>query len=306
MGVLLMRTVRTIRFYFAGGESMNKILHENGVKNTLISYYYLREKSEKTVEKILSQFENVFLDSGAFTFHMMYQKLGYGWEEAYGSQQLVDYTKEYGEFLKKYGHRFEICAEIDVGHWPQKLRQREYLESMAPDAKLLPVIHPSDPPEYRHFLCKNYEYVGLGGVGSARSLEAVKAYVTRSIQIARRYGTRYHGFAITIIEIMKMMPFFSCDSTSWLMGSKYGMTFYFDGHRLRAYDKFGKKIRKQFKHECIEMGIDFDLFIQDKAAVVNQFNLLQWLRFSNFLEEKGDRGIGMFKESQESFFRFDN
>jgi hypothetical protein len=295
-----------VRFYFAGGESMNKILLDNGVKNTLISYYYLREKGPKTLEKILNGFENVFLDSGAFTFHMMFTKRGYGWEEAYNSQELVDYTKEYGEFLAKYGHRFDIAAEIDVGHWPQKLRQREYLESVAPNTKILPVIHPSDPPEYRHFLCKNYEYVGLGGVGNARSLEAIKSYVVRSMQVARQYGTRYHGFAITTIEIMKALPFFSCDSTSWLMGSKYGMTFYFDGHRLRAYDKFGKKVRKQLKHECIELGLDHDKFVGDVAATVNTFNLLQWKRFSDYLTTRGDGGIGMFKDSQESFFRFDN
>jgi hypothetical protein len=290
-----------MRIYLAGGESMLNILKNNGAEHVLVSYYYLREKGEKTVEHLLNSFPDVFLDSGAFTLNVQIAKEGISWEEAQRDPRIKNYVEDYARFLDKWGHRFSIHAEIDVGPEEQKTRQREFLEQYSD--RILPVIHPSDYPEYQHYLCQNYDYVALGGVGQARSLEAIKAYVTRKIQLAKRYGTRYHGFAITIIEMMRALPFYSCDSTSWLMGGKYGMTFWFDGHRLRAYDKFSKNVRRRFKRECMELGVDWEKFMADKAPAVNKFNLLQWIQYQKFMNTKGAQGIGQYKEQQESFFR---
>jgi hypothetical protein len=204
-----------------GGESMIKVLEQNGVQSVLVSYYYLREKGTRTLERILNTFPDVFLDSGAFTLNVQIAKEGISWDEAQKDPRIYEYVIDYAKFLDKYGHRFTIHAEIDVGPWEQKARQREFLEQYTD--RILPVVHPTDPPEYQHYLMKNYDYVALGGVGEARSLPEIKAYVTRKVQMARKHGARFHGFAITVIEIMRMLPFFSCDSTSWLMGKPFGL-----------------------------------------------------------------------------------
>jgi hypothetical protein len=103
--------------------------------------------------------------------------------------------------------------------------------------------------------------------------------------------------------MMRLLPFFSCDSTSWLMGGKYGMTFWFDGKTLRAYDKFGKSVRRRFKMEARELGVDWDNFMADKAPAVNKWNLLQWLQYQEYLALDNGRGLARFKANQESFFR---
>lgn len=280
---------------------MIKILSENNVQNVLVSYYYLREKGPKTVERILNTFPDVFLDSGAFTLNMQIIKEGVSWDDIAKDPRIKEYVEDYARFLDKYGERFTIHAEIDVGEWEQKARQREFLKQYSD--RLLPVIHPTDPPEYQAYLLKNHDYVALGGVGDARSLSEIKAYVTRKMQQARRYGARYHGFAITVIEMMRLMPFFSCDSTSWLMGGKYGMTFWFDGKTLRAYDKFGKSVRRRFKMEARDLGVDWDNFMADKAPAVNKWNLLQWQQYAEYLSEDNGRGLAKFKGQQETFFK---
>ena len=280
---------------------MIKVLSENNVQSVLVSYYYLREKGVKTLERILNTFPDVFLDSGAFTLNVQLAKEGISWDDIAKDPRIKNYVEDYARFLDKYGERFTIHAEIDVGPWEQKARQREFLQQYSD--RLLPVIHPSDPPEYQHYLMANYDYVALGGVGEARSLAEIKAYVTRKMQMARQHGCRFHGFAITVIEMMRVMPFFSCDSTSWLMGGKYGMTFWFDGKTLRAYDKFGKSVRRRFKREAMDLGVDWDAFIHDKAPAVNKWNLLQWLQFQEYLAKDNGRGLAKFKAQQESFFK---
>lgn len=176
---------------------MVKILSENGVENVLVSYYYLREKGEKTVERILNTFPDVFLDSGAFTLNVQIAKEGTSWEDIAKDPRIKDYVEDYARFLDKWGDRFTVHAEIDVGPWEQKARQREFLQQYSD--RLLPVIHPTDPPEYQAYLMKNYDYVALGGVGDARSLAEIKAYVTRKMQQARKYGARYHGLKCEVM-----------------------------------------------------------------------------------------------------------
>lgn len=290
-----------MRIYLAGAESMLNILAENNAKHVLATYYYLRDKSERTVERLLNTFPDVFLDSGGFSLNVSLVKEGMTWDEAQQDPRIANYLEEYARFVDKWGHRFTAVAELDVGPWEQKVRQREFLQQYTD--RVIPVIHPTDPPEYQLYLMKNYEYVALGGVGDARSLTEIKAYVTRQLHRARRYNTLLHGFAITVVEIMRMLPFFSADSTSWLMGSKYGMTFWFDGRTLRSYDKFGKNVRRKFKREVMDLGLDWDKFINEHAKTVNRWNLLQWLQYQEYLNDTSGRGLGHFKAMQEHYFR---
>ena len=176
---------------------MIKVLSENHVDNVLVSYYYLREKGDKTVERILNTFPDVFLDSGAFTLNVQLAKEGISWDDVAKDPRIKNYVEEYARFLDKHGHRFTIHAEIDVGPWEQKARQREFLSQYSD--RLLPVIHPTDPPEYQAYLMKNNDYVALGGVGDARSLAEIKAYVTRKMQQARKYGARFHGLKCEVM-----------------------------------------------------------------------------------------------------------
>lgn len=170
---------------------MLNILQQNNVQNVLTSYYYLREKGPRTIERLLNTFPDVFLDSGAFTLNVQIIKEGVSWDDIAKDPRIKQYVEDYARFIDKYGHRFSIHAEIDVGGWEQKARQREFLKQYSD--RLLPVIHPTDPPEYTHYLLKNHDYVALGGVGEARSLPEIKAYVTRQIHRAKKYGTRFHG-----------------------------------------------------------------------------------------------------------------
>lgn len=101
---------------------------------------------------------------------------------------------------------------------------------------------------------------------------------------------------------MKKFPFFSCDSTTWISGAKYGMSFWYDGHKLRSYDKFGKYHRMRWKRIVEEAGVNWEDFISDKAEAVNQFSLKQWIKFYQELNNP-KTGTGLYKQKTE-YFRY--
>lgn len=179
-----------MKIFFAGGESMTRILRENKAENVLSTFYYLRNKSSRKVEEILSSFPCNFLDSGAFSFREFMAEQGLSPNEI--EHELDNYLNHYIEFLKEYGHRFYVVAELDVGDMKQKTRYRERILKETGLTNLLPVIHRRDSRAYIEYLCKNYPYVALGSVpGFSRN--QLYRYVASRLRIAAKYGTRVHG-----------------------------------------------------------------------------------------------------------------
>lgn len=283
--------------FYAGVESMTRILEENKVENALATFYYLRNKSQRKVERILNSFPRVFLDSGAFSFREYMRKERVSAKEI--EHELEQYIKQYVEFVRDWGDRFFVVAEVDVGDMYQKTKYREKL-LQAGVKNLLPVIHRRDTRAYVEYLCKKYPYVGLGSIPDA-SYNYLCRYVSTRMRIAAKYGTKVHGFAITNIEVIKRYPFFSVDSTTWVGGSKYGMSFFFDGHKLNSYDNYHKFHRVRWKRHVMAEGIDWDEYITDTSRAVNEFNLRQWKKFEEWI--KSPDGLGRYKEKTE-YFRY--
>lgn len=287
--------------YLAGVESWHKKMKEWNVKHALSSYYYLRGKGEKVYNSILDgSFENLFLDSGAFTLRQSMAYMTHNETEHDQAARL--YLDEYAEFINRYGEGFTLVAELDVGTWQQKTRYREMLEDkIKANVILTPVIHRADPPQYVDYLCKHYPYVAFGALRGYSIKDSI-SYMGKRLVYTKKYGTKSHGFAMTIVEVMKKFGLTSVDSASWVHGSKHGMTFYFDGRDLRSYDKFNKWIRLRFKNEVKNLGISWDDFMDDKARAVDSWNLAQWVKFQEYLDDE-ERGLGKFKRVQEAYWR---
>ena len=281
---------------------MNKTLREWGAEHVLVSYFYLRQKGTKAIERVLTEFPDVFLDSGAFTLRQQIRREHQFVDSSEENQWVMKYIDDYVEFITRYGDVFTLVAEVDVGTWQQKTRYREILtEKLPSNITLLPVIHRADPDRYVEFLCQKYPYVAYAGL-KGYSVAENRRYMARRLIPAVKNGTQVHGFALTAVDIMRAFGLASVDSASWLHGGKHGMTFWFDGQHLRAYDKFQKWVRLRFKNEVKDLGISWIDFLDDKPYAINGFNLAQWLKFQNYLDSEVT-GLGKFKKHQEQFWR---
>src|SRR5690606_34552783 len=139
-----------MKLYFAGSENSNDynpILTRCGVKSRLISYFYIDKKN--FMEK--DMFENIFVDSGAFS--------------AYTREAVID-IDDYIAFIKHYRKDITVYANLDaIGDAKASLYNYEYMCNAG--LHPLPVFHQGEDFSYLRKYLEETEYIALGGmVGS--------------------------------------------------------------------------------------------------------------------------------------------
>lgn len=231
-----------VKIYFAGAENRQELLKKVGIKNILVSFY-----NRPNLEKYKDF--NVFLDSGAFT--------------AYNSGKVID-IDEYIDFIKK--HKPSLYANLDViGNAEETFKNQKYMESKG--LKPIPVFHFNEDFKYLNEYAKKYDYIALGGVAQLKVKSKIHSWLKKCFKIIPS-TTKTHGFAVTSPELLKIYPFYSVDSTSWLSGGKFGMIF--TSFNKFKFKEINKKVKKGTKDY---LNVDY-------------YNLIQWKKFADSLEEE--------------------
>ncbi len=182
----------------------------------LWTYYWLIKHNgsmKKENKKV-----DLFLDSGAFS----------AWTQ--GAE--ID-IQEYIAFIKKHEKVIDVYANLDVigigGKQPSRLTAEKTLENQkimeAAGLSPLPCFHFGEPMEFLEYYVENYDYVALGVAGNmGRKLipwmdECFSKYICDADGIPK---IKTHGFAVTSLQLMTRYPFYSVDSTSWVVTGRLG------------------------------------------------------------------------------------
>lgn len=293
------------RVILAGSDSPSsmRVLREVKARNVLLSYYYIRKRKNVDWREYLKDFEWVMIDSGAHTFK---SALGLSVtsskvNESAGGQKreevidgtvsagveikgedrdryIMSYLDDYAAWLQEYDDIVSTFVELDideiVGKEPCDGYRQYLLDKGVRRDKLMPVFHSQSSVKDT---LKDFEEWAKGFQFCAVSFGDTRMSYMPLFAIARKYGVRIHGLALTSYVAIRQFPYFSVDSTSWLAGSMYGMTYVANGDRLMAYNKDKKeRVRSGQRHFCEENGIDFARFMADKSKEVDLFNAHQW------------------------------
>lgn len=303
-----------MKLLLAGMEDKNSMAMAQrfGVKDILISAMYMHKKGSAYIDEVLSNFDFVFLDSGAFTINQKWSELrhvefektfGADWQKVYNDhnrymqwrntpranelwQQIEDMTAKWEEqYLamlrsdERFMNRDVVhCVELDVGSIDKRTARRKRFESEG--FSVVPVLKPDDSDDYVEQIIKEYDYIGFGGIATQAGKMQAKDFQKR-MALCRKYMTRVHGFGMTRQEPMRRQPFYSVDSTSWLSGARYGTTYEFRSGKLKVTQD--KKKRKMFKRACEQYGIDYESLCSDKGTTINEWNMLQWHMYAEWL-----------------------
>lgn len=198
----------------------------------LASYFYLRMQGDTLEESLVRWFGerparadiDMFVDSGAFT--------------ALSSGNPID-VHEYGRWLTAGGlDTVQVVANLDVigndrasaeATWRNYLVLRD--EYGVP---VIPVVHVGEPVEMLdRYLDRGEDYIALGGLVGRRW----KVALPWVLQAWRRVGEHavFHGFGLTHTDALSDLPWYSVDSSSWLVGAMYGQVMLHDGRRLKVF-----------------------------------------------------------------------
>lgn len=274
---------KSVLFFSASSVKDAKQLYDFGIREILVSYHYISKSKayyDTTLLPTLKEEGGLFMtDSGAFSF-----MAGDPTPEQQTEEYWKPYLESYLEFIHLNYKNIYCVANLDL----DKVIGREIVDRwnedyFKPIEKLTQVVYVAHKDPYDYYgdksglkrveeYAKKFDYFG---VNQGFRDDALKVY-----NIAKRYKRRVHGFAWTSLPVLKSYPLFSCDSTTWLGGVRYGTTYDYDGKNFSVLDYKKKHIRnKPGKVLCETFGIDHKKLVKEKREQVNDFNLIGWLGF---------------------------
>ncbi len=211
-----------MKVYLAGErESIEKATGEPAkwskhVKRRLFSYYYHGYVRGNTPSKDLLALAkrslDLFLDSGAFTAYT--QKVSIG----------ID---KFAEFINATNDIWSCVSNLDDTNKNEKQSydNQKALESLG--CKVQPVFHTREDSKWlKKYIDEGYNYIFIGGMVPETTKwllpwldDLWDKYLTNPDGTAR---VKVHGFGLTDQKLMFRYPWYSVDSTSWLMTGVFG------------------------------------------------------------------------------------
>lgn len=211
-----------MKIYLAGereGSRNDTINIWRSARRRLFSYYYhgfkLGGVPSGHIAGAREMGLDLFLDSGAFT--------------AFTKKETIP-VEAYAEFVKSTRDHWSVCSSLDVIGQGDEAARASYgvmrqLHSLGAD--VIPVFHVREPDSWlEKYIAEGHEYIAIGGMVP----EATPWLMDRldglwGTIMTHKDGSpklKVHGFGLTVFSLMFRYPWFSVDSTSWLMTGVYG------------------------------------------------------------------------------------
>jgi len=178
----------------------------------LESYHYIKENDE-AIEYYRHLKKTIFLDSGAFSMFTQGIKID---------------LKVYADYIKAHADVIHVASNLDeIG---QHREQDSYNNQRALErygVKVQPVHHARDDDKWLlKYMAEGYDYIFLGGM-VAESTKYLRGWLDH---VWHKYLTnkdgsakiKVHGFGLTTVELMRRYPWYSVDSTSWVITGRFG------------------------------------------------------------------------------------
>lgn len=248
-----------MKLFLSSAEASNdfrfEALQNNNNKYYLYSYYNLRGK--KKLLDYLKVKGEVFIDSGAHTL----QKPG----------KEVDWDKfvdEYIKFINDYKQHLDYIVELDVENKIGLPLVEKYRNKIKKETSIEPMVvwHRGRGFDYLKYMCKTYKYIGFSGFVEDKTgeEEVPERFINVFCDMAHKQNTKVHGFGYTRQNLPEKR-FDSADSSSWLMGVRFGKLDYFNG-------------RNMTKHSDLK---NYKL----KYKFINKWNAKEWVKYQQFLDK---------------------
>jgi len=163
----------------------------------------------------------IFLDSGAYSWYTFHIEQG----KAIDEKAEHEYMDRYATFINTYADRIHAYVNLDVIFDPERSWVNlNYLEKQG--LTPIPVYHLGEDIWWFERMVDEYDYIGIGGAvssGYGFTLQRKKIDELFTIIYNRnREGIKVHGFGKTGWKDISRYPWYSVDSTTWIMVAANG------------------------------------------------------------------------------------
>lgn len=171
-----------------------------------------------------------FFDSGAFTLEKAARK----WSQETGNSkwdyfelpEAFEFLDAYVAFVKGHQEGLDHYANVDaIGNPEITYRNQLYLEArgLAP----VPVVHfGTDVKWLKLYVERGHDYIALGGLVGKTGRKSSRLWIDKCFDcVCDSDGLpliKLHGFGVTSFSLMRLYPWYSVDSTSWIRSASFG------------------------------------------------------------------------------------
>ena len=101
---------------------------------------------------------------------------------------------------------------------------------------------------------------------------------------SRKLRESNKSVALTRVDLMSRIPFYSGDSTTWLIGTQYGELNWFDGRKMKRLKK--DQWKTVYKQKFINLGANWDLAGQENPYELIRINLLVFKEAEKYIRKR--------------------
>jgi len=157
--------------------------------------------------------KKVWMDSGAFSAKTLGAEISL--------TRYCQWLTRYAPFIDHYAVLDAIGSDETSAEttWANQRRMED--KGLAP----VPCFHYGEPLRFLERYVEEYDYVALGGmvpVETARLKLWLDVLWCNYLTFAGQTIIKVHGFGMTTFELMSRYPWYTVDSSSWLMGGRNG------------------------------------------------------------------------------------
>lgn len=199
--------------------------------------------------------EDLFIDSGAWSLFRLHvlktgkkaEKLGkhgrvleepivevgqgdYSYYDLSKGSDFRAYCDDYARFMKDRSKQISFAANVDVIGNPDMTWEVQRFFEEEHGWRPVPVVHFGTSMKYlERYLERGYKMIGFGGFARRPDRNKVLEWCDDAFSRVcpasnhRMPVTRIHGFAMTSWHLIRRWPWYSVDSTSWLLYGTYGL-----------------------------------------------------------------------------------
>lgn len=278
---------RNFCMLYSGVEDDNnfQILYNLGIRNFLMSYHYVQSKKLDT-HMYESKGIKFLIDSGAYTYMSNPQY------RDYTIDQWENHIQNYLNWARNHRDIIFAIASLDiemlvggdqVQEWNEKYFEPFMLETGIPVCFVW--HHEATKLSWEQY-CQRYPYVGVSwGTDSYDDGTGGLKTGQRMLKVAEKHGAVVHGMAMTRTSLLTKLPFYTVDSTTWMVGVQYGEVNWWRGTKMSRLKK-DKWKGEMLDEICNTLGRDKELLLAEDSAEMIRVNVQAFQKAEEYIQER--------------------